>query len=197
MFLIQHQPRNNKPRASFLGFRLVNLAFQKIMRGEKGVSIIEILVAIVIITTVLTSLLALTTFLLRASILMKDTAQAENFAGETIEAVRNFRDGTVWTSNGLGTLLTGEANPYHPEKDQSFSPPKWKLVSGEEAIDGFIRKVVFTDVQRDSDGNIVEGGGYASDPGTKKVKTIVSWEKMGKLHQIEIVTYLTNWRKEE
>lgn len=191
MFLTQW--KNNKLCISFLGFRLVNLAFQKIVRGKKGVSIVEILIVVVIIAVALTSLLSLTAFLLRASILIKDTAQAKNLAEETVEQVRNFRDGTAWNSNGLGTLLTGEINPYHLEKDLTVSPPKWKLVSGEQAIDGFKRKVIFSDVQRDSDDNIVESGGV-SDPGTKKVKATVSWEKMGSLHQIEIVTYLTNWR---
>lgn len=161
--------------------------------NKLGVSIIEILIVVVIIAVALTSLLSLTAFLLRASILIKDTAQAKNLAEETVEQVRNFRDGKDWNSNGLGTLLTGEINPYHLEKDITVSPPKWKLVSGEEIMDGFERKVIFTDVQRDSDDNIVESGGV-SDPGTKKVKATVSWGKIDAWHQIEIVTYLTNWR---
>lgn len=160
----------------------------------KGISIIEILIVIAITTVALTSLLTLTTSSLRAVILTKETTQAKNIAEETIEAVRNFRDGTVWNSNGLGTLLTGELNPYHSEKDTSVSPPKWKLVLGVQTINGFARKVVFTDIQRDLDDNIVESGG-ANDPNAKKVKVNISWGKFGGLHQIEIMTYLTNWRQ--
>ena len=61
---------------------------QKIWAGEKGISIIEILVVIAILGVVLTSLLGLVSFSLKGSNLIKQNHQANNFAQEIIEVVR-------------------------------------------------------------------------------------------------------------
>jgi len=162
--------------------------------NKKGISAIEILIAVAIIALTFTSLLGLATFSLKASLLTKENIKAKNIAQETLEAVRNFRDGTDWEdANGLKNILTGEDNPYHPEKNGSV-PPEWELVAGEEAINGFTRKVFFYNVQRDINDNIVESGGI-NDDYTKKVKVFVSWQERGRDHQIEIITYLTDWRQ--
>jgi len=153
---------------------------------QQGISIVEILVIIAIIGVALGSLLGLATFSLKASTSIKETSQANSLAQETMEAVRNFRDGTTWDSDGLGTLTAGVA--YYPQKTAD-TPPKWQLIQGEETVDGFTRKIFFEDVQRDSNDNIVETGG-TNDPDTKKVKVTVSWG--GK--EVKIITYLTNWK---
>ena len=153
--------------------------------NKKGISVIEILVVIAIVVIALVSFLGLITFSLRVSTLMKETSQANNLAQETIEAVRNFRDGTDWSVDGLGTLIVGAS--YYPEKSGDV-PPRWQIVAGEEAVNGFIRKVIFHQVYRDADDNIAETGNL--DENTRKIIAIVSWRDK----EIEIVTYLTNWR---
>jgi len=175
---------SNKPAQIF---------YQKTSAGKKGASIIEILIVIAIIVIALVTLLGVATFSLSISISIKETARANNLAQETIEAVRNFRDGIAWNNDdpqnkydGLGVVNTGVA--YHPEKS-SDTPSKWQLIQGEETINGFTRKVVFYNVQRDINDNIVELGG-TNDLNTKKVTVTVSWE--GK--KVEISTYLTNWK---
>jgi len=155
--------------------------------NKKGISIIEILIVIAIIVIALISLLGLVVFSLRISTLIKETTQANNLAQETLEAVRNFRDGTDWDTDGLGALTTGIA--YHPEKSGDV-PPKWQLILGEETVDGFVKKVEFENVNRDGNDNIVDSGGV-DDPDTKKVTVTISWKDK----KVEIVTYLTNWRR--
>ena len=156
-------------------------------KDNKGISVVEILVIIAIIGIAFASLLGLATFSLKASTSIKETTQAKNLVEETIEAVRNFRDGTNWDTDGLGTLTAGVA--YYPQKTADI-PPQWQLIQGEEQIDSFTRKVIFTNVQRDGNDNIVETGG-TNDPDTKKVTVTVSWENK----KVEIVTYLTNWKQ--
>lgn len=160
------------------------------MLSKKGIAVIEILIIIVIITTALTALLGLVAFSLRASVLIKETTQAKNIAEGIIEQTRNFRDGTIWDTDGLGVLSTGII--YHIEKTTDDAPPKWQIVAGEETIDGFTRKVIFGEVQRDEDYNIVESEGTV-DYDTKKITASVSWQTKGKTRQIEIITFLTNW----
>lgn len=169
------------------------MAINQNLKFHKGISIIEILIVVAIIIIALTGLLGIATFSLKISILTKETDQANNLAQETIEAVRNFRDGTDWNNDdpnnqydGLGVVTTGIA--YHLEKS-SDNPLKWMLILGEETVGSFTRKVVFNNVIRDANDNIVETGGI-NDPNTKKVTVTVSWEE----RKIEIVTYLTNWK---
>lgn len=159
--------------------------------NKKGISIIEILVIIGIISIVMTTLLGVISFSLGVSTLIKEATQANSIVQKTIEELRNFRDGTIWDVDGLGIVTTGIA--YYFQK--SIDPlPKWQLVQGEEIINGFTRKVVFNDVQRDVGDNIIESGGI-NDPNTKKAITTVSWIRRGEEKSIEIITYFTNWRE--
>ena len=154
---------------------------------KKGIAVVEILIVIGIIAIIVSSLLGVVVFSLKLSTSVKETTTADALAQEIVEAVRNFRDGTDWDSDGLGVLNTGSA--YYPEKSGD-TPPAWMFTAGEEAINGFVRKVVFADVMRDANDNIVESGG-TNDPDTKKVIATVSWENK----KVEIITYFTNWRQ--
>ena len=155
-------------------------------KNKNAFSIIEILIVVFVIVLALTSILGVATFSLRISVLIQETGQANSLAQETMEAVRNFRDGTSWNSDGLGTLNAGIF--YYLQKS-SDNPSEWQIIPGQETINGFNRKVVFNSVQRDSEDNIVEAGGV-NDPNTRKVIVTVSWKDK----EVEIVTYLTNWR---
>ncbi len=150
----------------------------------------EILVVITIITIALTSILKLVSFSLRASTLIKQTHQANNITQETIEQVRNFRDGTNWNTDGLGALNV--STDYYIQK--SGSPLQWQLSEGTETTEGFTQRVVFENVMRDGNDNIVLAGGI-NDPDTRRVIAAVSWQERGKNHQIELSTYLTNWKQ--
>ena len=159
--------------------------------NKKGISLIEILIVVAIILITLTSLLGVAVFSLKLSTSVKNTTVADGLAKEAIEATRNFRDGTNWDSDGLAVLNTGDSNPYHPEKS-SDTPPKWLLFSGEETINGLVRKIVFEKVSRDGAGDIEASyNSVNDDPETRKVIVTVSWENK----KIEIITYFTNWKQ--
>lgn len=172
--------KDNKPTQVFK---------QKIWVGKKGISIIELLIVIAIIAIALTSLLGIASFSLRVSTLIKETTQANTLAQETIEAVRNFRDGTIWDTDGLVTLTTGVA--YYSKKSAD-TPPKWTLIQGEETINGFTRKIVFEKVSRDPTTGDIEDiyNSDNDDSNTRKAIVTVSWKDK----KIEIVTYFTNWK---
>ena len=158
----------------------------KDQESASGQSIIEILVALALLSGGLVCLLTLANFSLRNSIALKETTQAKFLAEEAIEAVRNFRDNTNWQTNGLG-VLTASA-PYYLQKSSSV-PPQWQLVPGQEIINGFNRQVVFNQVARDANDNITESGG-APDLETKKIIATVWWKDK----KVELVTYLANWK---
>lgn len=151
----------------------------------KGATIIEILIVIFIIVVALIGIFNLINLSLNASNLIKETTLANSLAQETMEAVRNFRDGTNWNSDGLGIILVN--TNYFPQK--SGTPPKWQLVQGTETINNFTTKVIFNEVLRDGNKNIVESGG-TNDPNTRKATVTVSWKNK----EVKITTYFTNWR---
>ena len=157
---------------------------------NKGVSLIEILVAVAIISSTLISLLGLTSFCLRITSVINQTNKANNMAREMMEQVRSFRDVTSWSVDGLGTITSNI--DYYIQK--SGTPATWQLIQGTETVNGFTRKVIFEDVMRNLNDDIVESGGV-SDPNTKKVTATISWEERGNSRQIELLSYFTNWKQ--
>ncbi|MDD5145480.1 MAG: prepilin-type N-terminal cleavage/methylation domain-containing protein [Candidatus Pacebacteria bacterium] len=153
---------------------------------NKGFSLIEVLIAIFIVSAGLVAILSLTNSSLKNLFLIKENNSALNLAKETAEAVRSFRDETTWSSDGLGLIINNVS--YYPKK--TGSPQKWNLLQGTETLGRFTRKVIFSEVFRDANtSNIVSVGG-TSDPNTKKATITVSWRDK----KVEIITYFTNWR---
>lgn len=163
--------------------------FQNLL-GNKGISILEIVIVIGIFSVIFFLIFTLSNFSLNTNLLIKKTLTANHLACEAIEALRNLRDGTDWQTNGIGTFLPDIE--YHLEA--TSSPQKWQLVEGEETIGSFKRKVIFKNVFRDLNSNIVETGG-AQDPDTRKIIVSVSWNEKGQDYKVELITFLTNWRK--
>ncbi len=158
-------------------------------KTQKGIALIELLIVMAIITTGLVYLLGIFSFSLRISIEKEKISQANFMAQEIMEGVRNFRDSTDWQTDGLGTLTT--LTPYHLEK--TGPPAGWTLVLEEETTNGFTQSVIFHEVRRDDNKDIVENGGDL-DIETKKIIVSVSWTERGKSQQISLTTFLTNWK---
>lgn len=159
---------------------------------SKGVSIIEILVAVVIITVAFLAILSLINFSLKFSILTKETNRATLLAQEEMEGIINFRNETTWDINGIGTLATESSYPYYLQLNELVIPPEWTIVQGTETIDIFTRKIVFDNVSRASNGDIESTYNPANnDLNTRKVTVTVSWKDK----KVELFRYITNWKK--
>ena len=151
-----------------------------------------------VLTIALMGVLGLAFLSISAGTLQEQVLQASNLTQETMEAVRNFRDGVAWNNDdfaneydGLGVVGIGV--PYHPLMSSDV-PPRWQLISGAETVNGFTRSVVFDEVRRNASDNIVTTGGTV-DPNTKQATVTVSWTEKGRSHQVELVTYFTNWNE--
>jgi len=146
---------------------------------EKGISIIEILIVIAIITIALVSLLGVATFSLKISILIKENTQAVNLAQEAIEATRNIRDSN-WTKLTNGNHGLTNAGGY------------WEFIGTENVINGFTRTILIENVSRNPITDDIETtyNPANNDQNTKKATITVSWQDK----KVEIVTYLTNWK---
>lgn len=143
--------------------------------------IIEILVVTAILAITLTTLLGLANFSLGVQTLARQTTQANELAQEAMEAVRSIRDNSGWgeiVNGSYGLVSTGG---------------RWSFSGSNNPISGFTRTIVIGDAFRDSQDNIVESVGV-NDPDTKKITVSVFWSEKSGTHNIELKTYLTNWR---
>lgn len=134
-----------------------------------------------ILAITLTTLLGLANFSLGAQTLARQTTQANELAQEAMEAVRSIRDNSGWgqiVNGSYGLVSTGG---------------RWSFSGSNNPISGFTRTIVIGDAFRDSQDNIVESGGV-NDPDTKKITVSVFWSEKSGTHNIELKTYLTNWR---
>ena len=140
---------------------------------------IEILAAVAILGVTLTSVLGLINFSLTAASLAKQTTQADARAQEAMEAVRNIRD-SDWAKLTNGNHGLTKTLGY------------WDFLGTENVVDGFTRTILIEGVYRDANNNMAESGN--ADPNTRKTTVIVSWSERGRVHQVSLVTYFTNWR---
>lgn len=160
--------------------------------GQKGAILLDAIISIIIIGSAFAALLSVGASSIKMSTSLRQATQANSLLEESIEGVRNFRDGTDWTTTGLGTLATGNSNPYHLFLDTAFNPPKWNLVPGPETSDIFTKKIIFDRVSRDPSTHDIEDIYNAShdDPNTIKITAIVAWQS----RTLQLITYFTNWK---
>lgn len=172
--------------------------FQHQSGNSKGISIVELLVGAGILAMSLGALLGFLSFATSTASLVKQQAQAAALTQGALEAVRSFRDGIPWNADdpqnqydGLGRVQTGV--PLHAQMSGD-APRQWQIVSGPETLGIFTRTIVFENVQRDVNSNIVQAGGI-EDPDTKKVTVTVSWSAKTRTHDLALTAYLTNWKQ--
>ncbi len=161
-------------------------------KDNKGSILLEAFIAIIIIGIAFGVLLDISRLSVTISSSIQKTDQANFLLKEAMEAARSFRDGTTWSTNGLGTVNTGNANPYYFLLNTNVTPNRWDLTAGTETSGNFTRKIIFDKVSRDPTTNNIENTYNAlhDDPNTKKVTVTVSWP--GK--SMNLITYFTNWK---
>lgn len=158
--------------------------------NNSGSILLEILVAIALVSIVFITLLGVGSLAMNVSSSIQKETQANSLIKEEFEALRNFRDGTQWATNGLGAVNTGSNNPYYLADNSN----NWALVSGAETTGIFTRQVVFDKVSRDPGTQNIESAYDLShdDPDTIKATVKVSWLDK----TLQAVSYLTNWKND-
>lgn len=164
----------------------------KILNCKNGFIFLEILIAIALVGIVFITLLGIGVQSLGLSYTIQKTTQIDSLLKEEMEATRSFRDGTNWSTDGLGVVSTGSANPYHLILSGAFNPPKWILQTGIEAVGEFTRQVVFDKVSRDPFTHDIESIYNTANDDSKTRKITASVVYGGKTYQV--IAYLTNWK---
>ncbi len=136
--------------------------FKKI--NQKGSLLIEILVAVFVITIAMVGASVSVSAAIEASRFSLRENQAAFLLSEGAEAVRMVRD-NAWSNISSLTLGT----TYYPTYSSG-----WTLSTTPNTVDGFTRTVVFSEAYRDSGDDIVTSG--TIDTRSKKVTVTVTWD---------------------
>lgn len=149
---------------------------------ESGFSILEILLAGTLLLAFSVGATTAALGVLDHARLGEEEATAVRYASSGLEILRSVRnrswDGLAVTTRS-GSDVEGGV---------------WAL-SGESDVFGkYERTLVVSEVARDGDGNIVEGGG-TPDPDTLRVTSRVGWDfTPSRREEVELSTYLTRWQ---
>lgn len=173
----------------------------RILKNNKGVSIVEFLVALGLSAVLITSGLEVLGPSLRVEQQSKENEQVASLLQEHFEIIRSIRNEN-W--NALSPELEiGEtwAEKY-PDCEDAVDTYHWEDIEGEGAglqLIGCSRNfgkyevvITFDDVYRDANGEIVDSGGEL-DSETRKVNVQIDWETYGREKTVLKSIYLTNW----
>ena len=138
----------------------------KLSKLNKGLSLVEVVIASAIILAAVLVLLGVHSLYLKVALSNSNTVKAAYLAEEGIENVRFLRD-SGWTTNISN------------------------LTSTTTSVDGFVRVVTLATVRRDASGDIVTSGG-SIDANTKLVTSSISWWSVTATTTKSISTYLTD-----
>jgi len=150
----------------------------------QGFGVVEIIVAISIISLTVVGLFNATVVSFQTISDNTKRIQATFLLEETIEVLKVLRDQS-WAVR-IATVST------NTDQFLTFNGTQWRTTNDNIFIDDiFERKFQITDVYRDSNDDIVSSGGTL-DSNTKKVTSSVAWASRSGTTTISASTYITN-----
>lgn len=148
---------------------------------QKGISIVEVIIAIAVVSTVFFAIAQVSILALRASADKNTKAKALVIAQEGMEAARSIRDAS-WATN-IANLNFGAVYYITASSSQwAFTQINPGLIENK-----FTRTVVLDNTSRNINDDIIDTGG-TNDVYTKKVTVTVSWGSQGK--NVKLVGYI-------
>ena len=146
---------------------------------NKGFSILEVILAAGIFSIFSAAALMFMFSGLKGEQQGNNAQTALAYAREGLEAVRAIRD------NSFDDMADTEG------KGLDFSGGKWSLSGDHDNFDIYKRVISINAVKRDTDQNIVSGGG-TDDPDMKEIISTVSWNSLsGQSVSVDLKTYLS------
>lgn len=153
-------------------------------KNNKGLSVLEIVVAVGIMSLVVFSLGKVNETALRLSSESADRSEASLLLNEGMEAVRFLRDKSWGQKISLLTLGQNYYLAFATSTGYMATTTAPALIDGK-----FTRTVVFSEALRDEEDTLASSG--ANDPSARKVTIIVSWQNRDSYSE-NLVFYITD-----
>lgn len=138
------------------------------LRARKGQSLVEAVVAVAVAALVVTALVVLAIGAVRSATAARNRSLAVQYAQEEMEAVRSIRDRSF-------TELPPVGGPYQV----FWSGTQWSWSGGVQTLDSIFKRQF--KVTEETTGKLV-------------IAVTVSWTDTTGDHNIDLLTYLTDWR---
>lgn len=153
-------------------------------RNSSGFSLIEVMLAAALFMILASGAVVVILQGLDSNRLGEEQMIATYYATEGIEAVRSIKNqnfDSIANTAGTGIAEVGSSWAFSGSNN-TFSSK-------------YTRTITVSDVRRDVSGNIVASGGTV-DPLAKKITSTVAWNfSPSRANSVELISYLTNWRK--
>lgn len=160
------------------------LNIKKTLAGmQRGIGLVEVLVAVFIFTVILSSLVFISNLYLSGTTDSLRNTQAAYLAEEGVEAIKTIRD------NSWDDIISIPTNNKR-YLNFSIASSTWQVSTDEEMIGIFSRSFVTDVVNRDSNGDISLSG--VEDVNTKKIIVTISWNGKKGIITKNLITYITN-----
>jgi hypothetical protein len=158
------------------------------IKSQKGIGLVELIVSVGIISVAMFGIWQASILLLTSLNLTQSPQEALYLAQEGIEITRAIRDES-WLAN-----ISSQPNDVNLYPVASSTPTSWTLSSSDPGpINGkYTRYVVFNEVRRDSNDDIVLGGG-SIDIDTRQLTVYIEWNERNQAKSYSITTYITNF----
>lgn len=160
----------------------------KTLKNQKGVGLIETLIALGISVAVITALVSLAVFTLRSSTQNKLLLQSSKLVNEELELVRAYRDSVDWATF-VGAMQSNNCNT--GTCNMSVSP--LQVNSGTETIGSGLEQLTRSFQITDP---LEVGGSLDGDENLVRVEVTVSWQVGGETRSAYNYTELSSWRSE-
>lgn len=160
--------------------------------GEKGQSLVELLIGVAIVTIIIGSIVGAVIITLRSNLQATTTRTAAALGEEMMNGVRSVAEGK-WTDL-YSVTPKGPSTTYRV----TSSGTTLVIVSGSEDV--VVNNTTYTrffsveNVNRDGAGNISASG--TEDLSTQKISITLQWQIQGQQTELKTVEYLTRFRNE-
>lgn len=152
-------------------------------KAKFGFALIEVLIAVTIISGALIIVVSATTQSLSYSYITLKNYQATLATEEAVEAIKAIKLEN-WTSN-ISTLVTGT------NYGITLGLNNWQIAANPQTTNlGFTRTIVFSNVYRDGNDDIATSG--TLDTGVKKVTITTTWSYAGRNYSQTVEFYIFN-----
>jgi hypothetical protein len=150
---------------------------------SRGLSLVESVIASAVVSLFVGALALSFSAFLRVTSVNLESVKAAFLVEEGMEAVKFLRDADWQNIASLNTDFNYYLN---------FTGSSWELVTEGFLMDDlFLRSLVFDDVFRGSNGEIVQSGGTL-DPGSRILSVSVSWFSRGATTTRSVSTYIAD-----
>lgn len=149
------------------------------LKSQRGATLVETLVAIALASVVLTAVVGMVVSAVSTSTLSKSRTTATRLAEEGLEVARKTRDRTDWDS-----FYNNYVNSTNWKVDQVAGDIVLNTSGSSLPTPPFTRNVTFSNASNP-----------AGNRDRVQVSSTVTWNDKGKVQEVELVSYLTKWRK--